>query len=52
MSAIRGLFQFMVDMNAPDVFFNAAKNVKVRKPKGGSPSAVPEGQNEASESPA
>ena len=31
MSAIRGLFQFALDMGAADVMFNPAKNVKVRK---------------------
>jgi site-specific recombinase XerC len=30
LSAIRGLFQFMLDMNAPDVMFNPAKGVKVK----------------------
>ncbi len=30
MSAVRGLFQFMLDMNAPDVMFNPAKGVKVK----------------------
>ena len=30
MSAIRGLFQFALDMNAPDVMVNPAKNVKVK----------------------
>jgi site-specific recombinase XerC len=34
LSAIRGLFQFMLDMNASDVMFNPAKNVKLKKPKG------------------
>ncbi len=33
LSAIRGLFQFMLDMGAADVFFNAAKGVKVKTPK-------------------
>ena len=33
LSAIRGLFQFMLDMNAWDVMFNPAKNVKVQKLK-------------------
>jgi site-specific recombinase XerC len=35
LSAIRGLFQFMLEMGAPDVMFNPAKGVKVRKPKDG-----------------
>ena len=33
MSAIRGLFQFALDMGASDVMFNPAKNVKVKAPK-------------------
>jgi hypothetical protein len=33
MSAIRGLFQFALDMAAFDVMFNPAKGVKVRKPE-------------------
>jgi len=33
LSAIRGLFQFALDMGAVDVMFNSAKNVKVRKPR-------------------
>jgi site-specific recombinase XerD len=49
LSAIRGLFQFMMDMAAPDVMFNPARNVKVRPLKSGSPEAD---QNEAAESPA
>ncbi len=49
LSAIRGLFQFMMDMNAPDVFFNPARNVKVRQSKSGS---VEADQNEVTESPA
>jgi site-specific recombinase XerD len=32
-SAVRGLFQFALDMGASDVMFNPAKGVKVRKPK-------------------
>jgi len=32
MSAIRGLFQFMLDMGASDALLNPAKNVKVRNP--------------------
>jgi hypothetical protein len=49
MSAIRGLFQFMLDMNAPDVFFNPAKEVRVRDFK----SRIPRGsQSEATQSPA
>jgi site-specific recombinase XerC len=47
MSAIRGLFQFMLDMGAADVMFNPAKGVKVRKPKTGSPQTVASGQNES-----
>ena len=35
MSAVRGLFQFALDMGASDVMINPAKNVKVRKPKTG-----------------
>ena len=31
LSAIRGLFQFMLEMGAPDVMFNPAKGVKVQK---------------------
>ena len=31
MSAVRGLFQFMLDMGAADAFFNPARGVKVRK---------------------
>ena len=30
LSAVRGLFQFILDMNAPDVMFNPAKGVKVK----------------------
>ena len=37
LSAIRGLFQFAMDMNAWDVLFNPAKNVRVKKPKSESP---------------
>lgn len=33
LSAIRGLFQFMLDMNATDVMFNPAKGVKVKTTK-------------------
>lgn len=47
MSAIRGFFQFMLDMGAVDVMFNPAKNIKVRKPKTGSPPTVAGGQNES-----
>ena len=32
-SAVRGLFQFALDMGAADVMFNPAKNVKVPKTK-------------------
>ena len=35
MSAVRGLFQFMLEMGAADVFFNPAKGVRVRQCKGG-----------------
>ena len=49
LSAIRGLFQFMLDMGAPDVMFNPARNVKVRQSKSGS---VEADQNELTESPA
>lgn len=31
LSAIRGLFQFMLEMGAPDVMFNPAKGVKVSR---------------------
>lgn len=37
LSAIRGLFQFMLDMEAADVMFNPAKGVKLRQSKSGSP---------------
>ena len=30
LSAVRGLFQFMMDMGAADVMFNPAKGVKLR----------------------
>lgn len=43
MSAIRGLFQFALDMGAADVMFNPAKNVKVPKTKNSPARAVPEG---------
>jgi site-specific recombinase XerD len=33
LSAIRGLFQFAMDVGASDVMFNAARNVKVRQSK-------------------
>ena len=33
LSAIRGLFQFMLDMRASDVMFNPAKGVKVKTRK-------------------
>ena len=49
LSAIRGLFQFATDMGASDVFFNPAKGVKVRQPKGESPEGD---RNESPESPA
>jgi site-specific recombinase XerC len=32
LSAIRGLFQFMLDMGAADVFFNPARGVRVPMP--------------------
>jgi site-specific recombinase XerC len=48
LSAVRGLFQFMMDMGAADVFFNPARNVKVRQSKSGS---VEADHNEATESP-
>ncbi len=48
-SAVRGLFQFALDMGASDLMFNPARNVKVRQPKSGSPEAA---RNEATESPA
>jgi len=47
LSAIRGLFQFMLDMGAADVFFNPARNVKVRQSKRGS---VEADQDEATKS--
>ena len=34
LSAVRGLFQFALDMKAADVMFNPAKNVELEKPKG------------------
>ena len=37
LSAIRGLFQFMLDMGASDVMFNPVKGIRVRQPKSGSP---------------
>jgi len=49
LSAIRGLFQFMLEMGAADVMFNPAKGVKVKQSKSGSPG---EPRNEATESPA
>jgi hypothetical protein len=42
MSAVRGLFQFAMDMGASDVMFNPANNVKVRKAKSGVQSGVQE----------
>jgi site-specific recombinase XerD len=48
LSAVRGLFQFAMDMGASDVMFNPARNVKVRQSKSGSAKAA----NEASASPA
>jgi site-specific recombinase XerD len=49
LSAVRGLFQFAMDMGASDVFFNPAKGVKVRQSKSGS-AGTP--RNEATTSPA
>jgi integrase len=49
LSAVRGLFQFALDMGASDVFFNAAKGVGVRQSKSGSSEAA---HNRAIESPA
>jgi site-specific recombinase XerC len=43
LSAVRGLFQFALDMNASDVMFNPAKNVRVKKPK----SVLPEDQEKS-----
>jgi site-specific recombinase XerC len=51
LSAIRGLFQFMLEMGAPDVMFNPARGVKVRKPKDETQRTVPEGQNETAKCP-
>jgi len=48
-SAVRGLFQFALDMGASDVMFNPARGVKVQKPKRGSPEGA---HNEATEPPA
>ena len=42
LSAIRGLFQFAMDMNAWDVMINPARGVQVTKPKVGSPQAASE----------
>ena len=39
LSAVRGLFQFALDMGAADVMFNPAKSVRVRQSKGGSTGA-------------
>ena len=33
MSAVRGLFQFMIRMGAVDVMFNPAANVRIKKPQ-------------------
>ena len=49
LSAVRGFFQFAMDMGASDVFFNPAKGVKVRQSKSGS-AGTP--RNEATTSPA
>jgi site-specific recombinase XerD len=43
LSAIRGLFQFMLDMAVGDVMFNPARGVKVRRSNSKSPSVVSEG---------
>ena len=43
LSAVRGLFQFAMAMNASDVMFNPAKNVRVKKPTSGSPEAARNG---------
>lgn len=48
-SAVRGLFQFMLDMGASDVMFNPVKGVKVKTSKSGAPEGA---RNEATESPA
>ncbi|MGA8619121.1 MAG: site-specific integrase [Candidatus Sulfotelmatobacter sp.] len=48
LSAVRGLFQFAMDMGASDVFFNPTKNVRVRKPESGSLPGI--GGGEATES--
>jgi len=47
LSAVRGLFQFAMDMGASDVMFNPAKNMKVRKPKDGTPRPAQNGTTEA-----
>ena len=39
-SAVRGLFQFGMDMGASDLMFNPAKNVRGKQPKSGSPEAA------------
>ena len=45
LAAIRGLFQFALHCGAADVFFNPARNVKVKQPK--KPARI--GENQASE---
>ena len=47
LSAVRGLFQFALDMGAADVMFNPARGVKVKKPKVGSPRAASEATESA-----
>jgi site-specific recombinase XerD len=49
LSAVRGLFQFALDMGASDVMFNPAKNVRVRQSKSESPEGA---HNEVTASPA
>lgn len=34
MAAIRGLFAYMIRMDAVDVIFNPAANVKIKRPEG------------------
>gem|GEM_PF-6457521 len=43
LSAVRGLFQFAMDVGASDMMFNPARGVKVRRSNSKSPSVVPEG---------
>jgi site-specific recombinase XerD len=49
LSAVRGLFQFALDMGASDIMFHPARNVKVRQSKSGS-AGTP--RNEMTASPA